>query len=99
MAGENRSDLKLFAVIAIAAVVLVGLAALILLPLGQEAMTTINQGIGLKAAALWGFGTTVALFVLFATVSGDSLIGEVQFLLGSFFGFFLILTLLIAWIF
>lgn len=99
MAGENRSDLKLFAIIAIAAVVLVGLAALILMPLGQEAIAAMDQGIGLKAAALWGFGTTVALFVLFATVSGDSLIGEVQFLLGSFFGFFLILTLLIAWIF
>jgi hypothetical protein len=99
MGGENGSDLKLFAVIAIAAVILVVLVALVLMPLGQEAVATLNQGIGLKAAALWGFGTTVALFVLFATVSGDSLIGEVQFLLGSFFGFFVILTLLIAWIF
>jgi hypothetical protein len=99
MGGENGSDLKLFAVIAIAAVILVVLVALVLMPLGQEAVVTLNEGVGLKAAALWGFGTTVALFVLFATVSGDSLIGEVQFLLGSFFGFFVILTLLIAWIF
>lgn len=99
MAAGNGSDVKLFALIAVAAVVLAGLAAVFLLPLGQEAVAVMNQGIGLKAAALWGFGTTVALFVLFALVSGDSLIGEVQFLLGSFFGFFLILTLLIAWIF
>jgi hypothetical protein len=99
VASGNDSDLKLFALIAISAVVLVGLAAYFLLPMGAEALTTLNQGIGLKQAALWGFGTTVALFVLFAVVSGDSLIGEVQFLLGSFFGFFLILTLLIAWIF
>jgi hypothetical protein len=99
VAGGNGSDLKLFAVIAVSAVVLVVLAAAFLLPLGQEAVATMSQGIGLKSAALWGFGTTVALFVLFALVSGDSLIGEVQFLLGSFFGFFLILTLLIAWIF
>jgi len=48
---------------------------------------------------LWGFGVTVALFVLFALVAGDSLIGEIQYMLGSFFGFFLILTLLIAWVF
>jgi hypothetical protein len=99
VAGGNGSELKLFALIAVSAVVLAGLAAVFVLPLGQEALATMNQGIGLKSAALWGFGTTVALFVLFAAVSGDSLIGEVQFLLGSFFGFFLILTLLIAWIF
>jgi len=95
----NGSELKLFALIAVSALVLAGLVAVFLLPLGQEAVATMNEGIGLKSAALWGFGTTVALFVLFAVVSGDSLIGEVQFLLGSFFGFFLILTLLIAWIF
>ncbi len=99
MATGNGSDLKLFALIAVSAVVLVGLAAFLLLPLGQEAVAVFNQGIGLKTATLWGFGVTVALFLLFAMVSGDSLIGEVQFLLGSFFGFFLILTLLIAWIF
>jgi hypothetical protein len=99
VATGNGSELKLFALIAVSALVLAGLVAVFLLPLGQEAMATMNEGIGLKSAALWGFGTTVALFVLFAVVSGDSLIGEVQFLLGSFFGFFLILTLLIAWIF
>jgi hypothetical protein len=99
VAAGNGSDLRLFVLIAVSAVVLVGLTLYFLLPLGEEAVTTLNQGIGLKGAALWGFGTTVALFVLFAAVSGDSLIGEVQFLLGSFFGFFLVLTLLIAWIF
>lgn len=99
MASGSGSDLKLFVLIALIAVVLVGLGAVFLLPLGQEAVAFMDQGIGLKQATLWGFGTTVALFVLFAFVSGDSLIGEVQFLLGSFFGFFLILTLLIAWIF
>jgi hypothetical protein len=99
MATGNGSDLKLFALIAVSAVVLAGLAAYLLLPLGQAAVATMNEGMGLKDATLWGFGVTVALFVLFAVVAGDSLIGEVQFLLGSFFGFFLVLTLLIAWIF
>lgn len=99
MASGSGSDLKLFALIAVTAVILVGLGLVFLVPLGQEAVAFMDQGIGLKEATLWGFGTTVALFVLFAVVSGDSLIGEVQFLLGSFFGFFLILTLLIAWIF
>jgi hypothetical protein len=39
------------------------------------------------------------LFVVFAAVSGDGLIGELQFMLAGFFSFFLILTFLIAWIF
>jgi hypothetical protein len=32
-------------------------------------------------------------------VSGDGLIGELQFMLAGFFSFFAILTFLIAWIF
>ena len=69
MAGSGGSDLKLFAVIALAAVVLVGVGAVVFLPMGQEAVTFMAQGIGLKEATLWGFGVTVALFVLFAVVS------------------------------
>jgi hypothetical protein len=43
---------------------------------------------GLKEALPWGFGLTVGLFVLFAIVVGDGLIGEFQFMLGAFFSFF-----------
>jgi hypothetical protein len=53
----------------------------------------------LKTAALWSFGVTVVLLIVFAVAAGDSLIGELQFMLAGFFAFFVIITLLIAWIF
>lgn len=94
-----RGDLKIFAIVlAVAA----GLLAVLFLaggPLVQEMATAFAPGVGLREAAVWGFGVTVALFVLFALVAGDGLFGEIQFMLASFFGFFLVLTLLIAWVF
>jgi len=95
----NGSELRLFAILLLAAVLLVAVLVLYLLPAAAPLLAELNSGLGLKDAALWGFGVTVALFVLFAVVAGDSLIGEIQFMLSSFFGFFLILTLLIAWVF
>ena len=98
MAGEG-GDLKLFAIAMLVAVLLVALLVVSLLPAAAPALDALNAGMGLKQAAPWGFGVTVGLFVLFALVAGDGLFGEIQFMLGSFFGFFLILTLLIAWVF
>lgn len=73
---------------------------LLLLPsLGDFAATSLAPGVDLQAAALASFVVTVVLFVLFAVVAGDGLLGELQFMLAGFFTFFLILTLLIAWIF
>jgi hypothetical protein len=37
--------------------------------------------------------------VLFALVAGDGIFGELQFMLLGFFAFFVIITLLIAWVF
>ena len=56
-------------------------------------------GMGLKTGILWGFGVTVTLFVLFAMVAGDGLFGELPFMLGAFFLFFAVFSLLITWIF
>jgi len=99
MRDGNRSDLRILAVILAAAVALIGILALVGGPLVQEAAAAFAPGIGLKAAAVWGFGVTVGLFVLFALVAGDGLFGEIQFMLGSFFAFFVVVTLLIAWVF
>lgn len=99
MGADNRGDLKLLSVILGAALAAVVILALLLMPLGREAVALLDAGVGLKAAALWGFGTTVALLILFALVAGDGLLGELQFMLGAFFLFFVLITLLIAWIF
>ncbi len=82
----------------VAVLLLVGLV-MVLLPAAAPVLATLDEGMGLKAATPWGFGITVGLLVLFAIVAGDGLIGELQFMLGAFFSFFLILTLLIAWVF
>ena len=96
---EDRSDLKLLAIILVAVVAVLLVVGSLFLPMGQEVVTALNDGLSLKDATLWGFGVTVALFVLFAVVAGDGLIGEIQFMLTSFFVFFAVISLLIAWIF
>ncbi|EXJ13447.1 hypothetical protein [Imhoffiella purpurea] len=99
MGSDNRGDLRLFGILLLAVVLLLAAVVLVLLPAAAPVVATLDEGMGLKAAVPWGFGVTVGLFVLFALVAGDGLIGELQFMLGSFFSFFLVLTLLIAWVF
>jgi hypothetical protein len=79
--------------------IVIGVAALLLPALGDFVNTSLNPGVDLKSAAFASFIVTVVLFVLFAAVSGDGLIGELQFMLAGFFSFFAILTFLIAWVF
>ena len=56
-------------------------------------------GLGIKSAAIAAFVASFVIFVVFALVAGDGLIGELQFMLLGFFAFFVVLWLLIAWIF
>lgn len=99
MALGTGGDLKILAILLIAA----ALFLLVLLTVGQpllgELMAALEPGVGLKEAAKWSFGTTVVLFVLFALVAGDGIFGELQVMLLGFFAFFVIITLLIAWVF
>jgi hypothetical protein len=37
--------------------------------------------------------------IIFAISAGDGLLGEIQFILGGFFLFFVIIWLLVAWVF
>lgn len=76
------------------------IATALLLPmLGELSSGVFSQGIGLKSAAVISFFVTTILLVMLALVSGDGLIGELQFVLGGFFTFFIIIWLMIAWIF
>lgn len=97
--GAPTGDLKLLGILILGAVAIVALLGYFGAPLMVEASAALAPGIGLKTATLWGFGTTVALFLVFAMVAGDGILGELPFMLGAFFTFFAILTLLIAWIF
>lgn len=103
MTDEDARDRKNARMAGIALLVLVlvaiGAVALLLPAAGAFVTTSLAPGVDLKGAALASFIVTVVLFIVFAAVSGDGLIGELQFMLAGFFSFFLILTFLIAWIF
>ena len=92
-------DVKLFVVVAVVIVAVGALTLLFGAPIVDGVTGIFEPGIGLKTAAVWSFFLTVAVMVVFALVAGDSLIGEIQFMIGGFFSFFFMFTVLIAWVF
>ncbi|AMO69692.1 hypothetical protein DOK_15424 [gamma proteobacterium BDW918] len=97
--GDDRQVLKI-AVASLVIAALLGVALMLFLPLlGSFVDQHFSAGMGLKDAAVVAFFTTVVTLVIFAVAAGDGLLGELQFMLSGFFGFFLVLWLLIAWIF
>ncbi len=99
MPSDDRQAIKM-AVASIVILALLGVATMLFLPLfGAFIDQHFSAGMGLKDAAVVAFFTTVATLVIFAVAAGDGLLGELQFMLSGFFGFFLVLWLLIAWIF
>ena len=103
MSGEDQRDRaqsrKLL--LLIGALLLVLAAALVLLL--PEVLAIFSElfapGLGLKQAAVIAFFITVVLMIVFTLSAGDGLLGELQYVLGAFLGFFLIIWLMLAWIF
>jgi len=97
---KDKNESRTIAIVLIGLVVVLGLALLLLLPpLSGFVEVHLDSGIGLKTSAIISFFVTVTLMVVFALAAGDGLLGEIQFMLGSFFLFFVIFWLMIAWIF
>ena len=98
-----EADQKQAIRIAAAFFALCGLMVGGILLLGPEAARIGTEifggGIGLKDAAILSFFVTTGLFVVLAVVAGDGLLGELQYLLGAYFSFYVIFWLLLAWIF
>ena len=61
--------------------------------------TSTATGLGLKDSAVVSFFVSLVLVAILAIVSGDGLLGEVQFVLAAFLLFFIVFWLMIAWIF
>jgi hypothetical protein len=79
---------------------LLAAATMLFLPLATAFIDQhFSPGLDLKGAAVAAFFVTVVTLVIFTVAAGDGLLGELQFILSGFFGFFLVLWLLIAWIF
>ena len=93
--SELKRDVTL---LVIAGLVVLGivLLALIFLPVVVQSF---EPGVGLKMASIIGFFVATILFIVFAIFAGDGLFGEIQFMIGGFLVFFLIFTVMIAWVF
>ena len=97
---KDKNESRKIAIVLISLLVVVGVAAMLLLPsLSEFATVYLQPGLGLKTAAIIAFFVTVVLFLIFAVFAGDGLLGELQFMLLGFFLFFLIFWIMIAWIF
>lgn len=97
---KDKNETRKIAIVLISLVVLLGVAAMLLLPsLAEFATLHLEPGMGLKTAAIVSFFVTVVLFLVFAVASGEGALGELPFMLAGFFLFFVIFWLMIAWIF
>lgn len=80
--------------------VFLGVAIMLMIPIAAEVVAIhFAPGLGLKTSAIIAFFVTIFVLGFFAVVSGDGLLGEIQFVLGSFLLFFLIFWLMLAWLF
>lgn len=101
--GSDRRDRREAIRIALGLLAIVALLALGLMLLGPSLEQAVAQhlapGLGLRSAFAWGFGVTVALFIAFAVVAGEGVIGELPVMLATFLAFWVIFSLTVAWIF
>ena len=76
------------------------LSIIFMFPSFLEILSTgTSTGLGLKESAVVSFFVSLVLVTVIAIVSGDGLLGEVQFVLAAFLLFFFVFWFLIAWIF
>lgn len=98
--NKDKGESRKIAIALIALVLVLGVAILLMLPMLSEIVSVhLSPGLGLKDSAIISFFVTVVIMIVFAVSSGDGLLGEIQFILGGFFLFFVIIWLLVAWIF
>jgi hypothetical protein len=94
---DRKETLIIFFAIFVLLCVLVGGLVLLLPSVGE--ILNLQEGLGLKESAIIAFFITIVVMIVFAIAAGDSLIGEIQYMLGGFFSFFLLVWFLIAWVF
>ena len=98
--NKDKDESRKIAIALISLVIVLGVAILLMLPTLTEIVSVhLSPGLGLKDSAVISFFVTIVIMIVFAVVSGDGLLGEIQFILGGFSLFFVIIWLLVAWIF
>ena len=98
--NKDKNETRKIAIALITLIVVLGIAIFLMLPIVSELVSVhLSPGLGLKDSAVISFFVTLVIMIIFAVSSGDGLLGEIQFILGGFFLFFLIIWFLVAWIF
>ena len=98
--NKDKSESRKIAIALISLVIVLVVAILLMIPMLSEIVSVhLSPGLGLKDSAVISFFVTIIILIVFAISSGDGLLGEIQFILGGFFLFFVIIWLLVAWIF
>ena len=98
--NKDKAESRKLAIALISLVLVLVLAVVFLIPSLLDVFATyLSPGLGLKNAAVIAFIVTLITLVVFAVAAGDGFLGEIQFMLGAFFSFFIIFWLMIAWIF
>ena len=97
---KDRNDSrKILLTLTVLFIVLI-LSIIFIFPSFLEILSTSTAtGLGLKDSAVVSFFVSLVLVTVLAIVSGDGLLGEVQFVIAAFFLFFIVFWLMIAWIF
>lgn len=97
---KDQDESRKIAILLVVLLLLFAFGGYLMLPLLVDIIEIhLSPGLGIKDSAIIAFFISITTLVLFAVVSGDGLIGEVQFLIGGFFLFFTIIWFLLAWIF
>ncbi len=97
---KDRNDSRKILISLTVLLVILILSIIFIFPSFIQIMSTGTEaGLGLKESAIVSFFVSLVLVAILALVSGDGLLGEVQFVLAAFFLFFIVFWLMIAWIF
>lgn len=99
MENDQKEAVKIVIGVSIALIILIGLLMFVLPEAVSIVSDSTESGLGLKDSAVIAFALTVVIFIVFAVVAGDGLLGEIQFMIGGFFGFFVMIWLMLAWVF
>ena len=104
MVGEidekDKNETRKIAIAIVSLVLVLGLAIFLMAPIVAETVSVhFAPGLGFRDSAVISFFVTIVIMIVFAISSGDGILGEIQFILGGFFLFFVIIWLLVAWIF
>ncbi len=100
ISNDDKKESRKIAIALVSLILVLGLAIFLMIPLLTELVAVnFTPGLGMKDAAVISFFLTIVIMIVFAVVSGDGIFGEIQFILGGFFLFFIIIWLMVAWIF